>query len=51
MSYFWETDAERLVELLPNALVTVLDGQEHLADVLAPKLVASKLLPFLLEIA
>ena len=45
----WKSDAERLVGMLPNARVTILDGQEHLADALAPELVTSKLLPFLLE--
>lgn len=40
-------DTERVVAALPDARVAILDGQEHLADVTAPELVAAQLRVFL----
>lgn len=40
-------DTESVAEALPDARVAVLEGQEHLADVLAPELVARHLRAFL----
>lgn len=40
-------DTESVAAALPDARVAVLDGQEHLADVLAPELVARHLRAFL----
>jgi pimeloyl-ACP methyl ester carboxylesterase len=40
---------EKVAAALPDARIAVLEGQEHIADLLAPKLVAEALLPFLRE--
>ena len=39
--------AEVMARALPGAHVVVLNGQEHVADVLEPKFFASRVLPFL----
>jgi pimeloyl-ACP methyl ester carboxylesterase len=41
--------AETVAAALPDARVTVLDGQGHTADIVAPELVAEQLLAFLRE--
>lgn len=43
----WQAEVVR--EALPDARVCVLEGQAHTADVVAPDVVADRLLPFLLE--
>jgi pimeloyl-ACP methyl ester carboxylesterase len=40
-------DVRRVAEAVPNARIEVLEGQAHSADLLAPELVAEKLLAFL----
>jgi pimeloyl-ACP methyl ester carboxylesterase len=40
-------DAERVARALPDARITVLEGQGHTADLFAPELVADRLLGFL----
>lgn len=40
---------ETVAAALPDARIAVLEGQEHIADLLAPQLVAETLLPFLGE--
>lgn len=44
-----KTETETLAAALPDASITVLDGQEHLADVLAPEVFAPQVLAFLHE--
>lgn len=44
---FLRSDIEELRNLLPNAHVVVLGGQQHVADVLVPEIFASHLLAFL----
>jgi pimeloyl-ACP methyl ester carboxylesterase len=39
--------AEVVAKALPDARIVVIDGQDHVADVLAPELFASRVLPFL----
>jgi pimeloyl-ACP methyl ester carboxylesterase len=46
---FLKADIATLAKLLPNARVIVLEGQQHVADVLAPDLFANHLLAFLGE--
>jgi pimeloyl-ACP methyl ester carboxylesterase len=41
--------AQTVAAALPDARIAVLEGQEHIADLLAPELVAQTLLPFLRE--
>lgn len=45
----WMTDAETVAAALPDAQISVLEGQAHSADMLAPELVADKVLTFLQE--
>jgi pimeloyl-ACP methyl ester carboxylesterase len=42
-------DIEAVATALPNARIAVLEGQEHVADILAPKVFADHLLAFLHE--
>jgi pimeloyl-ACP methyl ester carboxylesterase len=42
-------DPETLAAALPNARIAYLEGQQHIADVLAPELFAERLLEFLRE--
>jgi pimeloyl-ACP methyl ester carboxylesterase len=42
-------DIEAVAAALPNARITVLEGQEHVADILAPKVFSDHLLAFLRE--
>lgn len=44
---FLKADIETLAAGLPNARILVLEGQEHVADVLAPEAFAGQLLAFL----
>jgi pimeloyl-ACP methyl ester carboxylesterase len=44
---FLKTDIATLSDVLPDARVLVLDGQQHVADVLAPEVFARHLLAFL----
>jgi pimeloyl-ACP methyl ester carboxylesterase len=44
---FLKTDIETLQDVLPEARVLVLEGQQHVADVLAPEVFAGHLLAFL----
>jgi len=44
---FLKTDIETLADVLPNARVLVLEGQQHVADVLVPEIFAEHLLAFL----
>lgn len=39
--------AEAVARALPNARIVVIDGQEHVADVLDPEFFATRMLPFL----
>ena len=43
----WGPQAETVMAALPDARITVLEGQGHVADLVAPSLVADALLPFL----
>lgn len=45
----WKPEAETMAGALPNARITVLEGQGHIADLLAPAVVAEPLLAFLAE--
>jgi pimeloyl-ACP methyl ester carboxylesterase len=45
----WGPEAETVAAALPDARIVVLDGQDHVADLLAPEVVAGQLLPFLRE--
>jgi pimeloyl-ACP methyl ester carboxylesterase len=45
----WGPQATIVAAALPDARIAVLDGQGHVADLLAPELVAEKLIPFLRE--
>jgi hypothetical protein len=38
---------EAVAAALPNACIVVLEGQEHVADVLAPETIAGHLIAFL----
>ena len=40
---------ETVAKALPNACIAVLDGQEHVADVLDPEFFAARVVPFLLN--
>lgn len=42
-------DPEGLAEALPDARIAVIDGQQHIADILAPKVFAATVLAFLLD--
>lgn len=42
-----KADIERVASALPNARVVVLEGQEHVADVLDPERFAAQIVPFL----
>jgi hypothetical protein len=44
---FLKTDIATLSDVLPDARVLVLEGQQHVADVLAPEVFAGLLLAFL----
>jgi hypothetical protein len=44
---FLKADIATLANLLPNARVLVLEGQQHVADVLVPDLFAKHLVAFL----
>ncbi|QRN80046.1 MAG: alpha/beta fold hydrolase [Nocardiopsis sp. BM-2018] len=44
----WGPEAPVVAAALPDARIAVLDGQGHAADLLAPELVAERLLPFVL---
>jgi pimeloyl-ACP methyl ester carboxylesterase len=44
-----KADIEAVAAALPDARIAVLDGQEHVADVLCPELFAAHILPFLLS--
>lgn len=46
-SPIWGPQAETVAAAMPDARITVLEGQGHIADLLAPELVAEALLPFL----
>jgi pimeloyl-ACP methyl ester carboxylesterase len=46
-SPIWGPQAETVAAALPDARITTLEGQGHIADLLAPDLVAAALLPFL----
>jgi pimeloyl-ACP methyl ester carboxylesterase len=43
----WGPQAETVAASLPDARITILEGQGHIADLLAPELVAAALLTFL----
>lgn len=45
----WQHDVRAVAGALPDARVGVLEGQEHVADALAPELVARHLMAFLRE--
>jgi pimeloyl-ACP methyl ester carboxylesterase len=45
----WKPEAETVAAALPEARITVLEGQAHIADLLAPEIVAEPLLAFLDE--
>jgi pimeloyl-ACP methyl ester carboxylesterase len=45
----WGPQADTVAAALPDARIRVLEGQEHIADLIAPALVADELRPFLLE--
>jgi pimeloyl-ACP methyl ester carboxylesterase len=45
----WQNDVKAVAGALPDARIGVLEGQEHVADALAPELVARHLLAFLRE--
>jgi pimeloyl-ACP methyl ester carboxylesterase len=45
----WKPEAETMAGALPNARITVLEGQKHIADLRAPEVVAKPLLAFLAE--
>jgi pimeloyl-ACP methyl ester carboxylesterase len=45
----WGPEAETVAAALPNARIAVLDGQKHIADVVAPKLIAEQVIAFLRE--
>jgi pimeloyl-ACP methyl ester carboxylesterase len=45
-SPIWGPQAETVAAALPDARITILEGQGHIADLLAPELVAAALLPF-----
>lgn len=45
----WGPQASEVAAALPDARIAVLEGQGHVADLMAPELVAGALLPFLLE--
>lgn len=42
-----KADVETVAAALPNARIEVLGGQQHLADVLAPEVIAEHLIAFL----
>lgn len=42
-------EIESVAAALPNARILVLDGQEHVADVLEPELFAARVVPFILQ--
>ena len=46
---YMKADTEAIAEALPNARVVVLDGQDHVGDVLAPEVFAKAVTPFLRE--
>ena len=48
-SPIWGPQATTVAAALPDARISLLDGQGHAADIFAPELVAEALLPFLLE--
>jgi pimeloyl-ACP methyl ester carboxylesterase len=41
-------DIESVATALPNARILVLEGQEHVADVLDPEAFAARVVPFML---
>jgi pimeloyl-ACP methyl ester carboxylesterase len=45
----WGPQAREVAAALPNARIAILEGQGHVADLMAPELVAEALIPFLLE--
>jgi pimeloyl-ACP methyl ester carboxylesterase len=45
----WGAEVDTVAAALPNARVTVLEGQGHVADLLAPEMVAEEVLGFLRE--
>jgi pimeloyl-ACP methyl ester carboxylesterase len=45
----WSPEAQTVVAALPDARIVHLEGQGHIADLLAPEAVAQALLPFLLD--
>jgi pimeloyl-ACP methyl ester carboxylesterase len=45
----WGPEAETVAAAIPDARITVLDGQGHVADLLAPELVADALVSFLIH--
>lgn len=48
-SPIWGPQATEVMAALPNARIAVLEGQGHVADLMAPELVVGALLPFLLD--
>ncbi|CAN5820627.1 hypothetical protein BH23ACT5_BH23ACT5_16440 [soil metagenome] len=48
-SPIWKPEAEIVAAALPDARIAILEGQGHVADLLAPELVAEPLLAFLNE--
>lgn len=46
-SPIWRPEAEPVAAAIPDARIAVLEGQEHIADVVAAELVAAQLVPFL----
>jgi pimeloyl-ACP methyl ester carboxylesterase len=45
-SPLWGSQAETVAEALPDSRIAILEGQGHIADILAPELVARQLLAF-----
>lgn len=45
----WKPEAATMAGALPNARITGLEGQAHIADLLAPEVIAGTLLAFLAE--
>jgi pimeloyl-ACP methyl ester carboxylesterase len=46
---YMKADTEAIADALPNARIVVLEGQDHVGDVLAPEAFAEAVIPFLLE--
>ena len=46
---YMKADTQAIARALPNARVVVLEGQDHVGDVLAPEVFAEAVIPFLLE--